>query len=166
MIIATIAIVVLIAAFWLALQRVRSLEEQLATGDRERGQLISRLEALHWQRIADVQLLENLGEGLLAVNSDRRIIIANRRFVELFSIQGNVAGKPLSDVRRLSQIFNAFDRAAAGEESIEHISVRLGPIEKKIEMRALPVASEGIAAAALFIDVTQTERLEQIRRNF
>lgn len=166
MIIASVAIVLLIAATWLALQRIRTLEEQLATNDREQGQLVSQLEALHWQRIADLQLLENLGEGLLAVNSEGRIIIANRRFVELFSIQGNVVGKPLSGVLRLSQIFDAFDRATAGEESIERISVRLGAAEKKIEMRALPLASEGIAAAALFIDVTNTERLEQIRRNF
>src|SRR5207302_9795593 len=50
--------------------------------------------------------------------------------------------------------------------SIVSLSVRSGLVEKKIEMRALPLASEGIAAAALFIDVSNMERLEKIRRNF
>ncbi|MDQ6800636.1 MAG: ATP-binding protein [Acidobacteriota bacterium] len=166
MIIATAAVILLIAAVWLAMQRIRALEAQLETSDRERGQLVSQLEALHWQRIANLQMLEGLGEGLLAVNRDHRIILANRRFLELFSIQGSVLGKPLSEVLRVSHIFDAFDRAIAGEESTEHLSVRSGIADKKIEMRALPVASEGIAAAALFIDVTSTERLERIRRNF
>src|SRR5205823_13828243 len=35
-----------------------------------------------------------------------------------------------------------------------------------IEMRTLPLASEEIAAVAIFIDVTRLERLESIRRNF
>ena len=35
-----------------------------------------------------------------------------------------------------------------------------------VEMRALPMASEDIAAVAVFIDVTRLERLESIRRNF
>jgi PAS domain-containing protein len=166
MIIATVAVILLIVAGWLAMQRIRTLETQLETNDRERGQLVSQLEALHWQRIANLQMLEGLGEGLLAVNNDRRIIMANHRFLELFSIEGNVLGKPLSEVLRVSHIFEAFDRAIAGEESIERFSVRSGIVDKKIEMRALPLASEGIAAAALFIDVTNTERLEQIRRNF
>jgi signal transduction histidine kinase len=166
MIIATVAVILLIVAGWLAMQRIRTLETQLTTNERERGQLVSQLEALHWQRIANLQMLEGLGEGLLAVNNDRRIIIANHRFLELFSIEGNVLGKPLSEVLRVSHIFEAFDRAIAGEESIERFSVRSGIVDKKIEMRALPLASEGIAAAALFIDVTNTERLEQIRRNF
>lgn len=166
MIIAAVAVILLIVAVWLGAQRIRLLESQLETADRERGQLVSQLEALHWQRIANLQMLEGLGEGLLAVNREHRIIIANRQFLALFSIQGNVLGKPLSEVLRVSHIFDAFDRAIGGEESIEHFSVRTGVVDKKIEMRVLPVASEGIAAAALFIDVTKTERLEQIRRNF
>ena len=166
MIIAAVAVILLIVACWLAMQRIRTLEAQLETSDRERAQLVSQLEALHWQRIANIQMLEGLGEGLLAVDNDHRIIIANRRFLELFSIQPNVLGKPLSEVLRVSHIFDAFDRAIEGEESVEHFSVRTGVVDKKIEMRALPVASEGIAAAALFIDVTNTERLEKIRRNF
>ncbi|HYS54989.1 MAG TPA: ATP-binding protein [Thermoanaerobaculia bacterium] len=166
MITAVIALTVLVVGGWFAIQRIRTLESQLETDERERGMLVSQLEALHWQRIAHLQMLDGLGEGVLALSSDRRIIIANRRFMELFSIHENVLGKPLSEALRMSRIFEAFDRALDGEESIEHFSVLSGIVEKKIEMRTLPVASEGIAAAALFIDITKTERLEKIRRNF
>jgi two-component system phosphate regulon sensor histidine kinase PhoR len=161
-----IAVVILLAGAWLAARRIGVLQTQIDANEKNHDALVSQLETLQRQRATDLQLLNGLGEGLLAVNNDRRIAIANRRFNELFSIPENVVGKPLSEVLRVRHIFEAFDRAIAGEESIEHFSVRSGIVEKKIEMRALPLASEGIAAAALFIDVTNTERLERIRRNF
>src|SRR5207245_2418877 len=157
MIIAVVALVFVVLGGWFSAQRIRTLQSQLETDERERGMLHSQLEALQWHRIAHLQMLDGLGEAVLALNSDRRIIIANRRFVELFSIQENVLGKPLSEALRMSRIFEAFDRALAGEETVDHFSVKSGVAEKKIEMRTLPVASEGIAAAALFIDITRTE---------
>jgi two-component system phosphate regulon sensor histidine kinase PhoR len=166
MIIAAVALVLLAVGGWFAVQRIRALESQIETDMREHAMLVSQLEALHWQRIAHVQMLDGLGEGVLAVNSERKIIIANRRFHELFSIHDNVLGKSLGEVLRMSAIFEAFDRALTGEESIQRFSVPFGVAEKKLEMRTLPVKSEGIAAAALFIDITRTERLEEIRRNF
>ncbi|PYQ50756.1 MAG: hypothetical protein DMF59_10030, partial [Acidobacteria bacterium] len=79
MIIAVVALVILVLGGWFAAQRIRTLQSQLETDARERGRLVSQLEALHWQRIAHLQMLDGLGEAVLALNSDRRIIIANRR---------------------------------------------------------------------------------------
>jgi two-component system phosphate regulon sensor histidine kinase PhoR len=167
MIIALTALLLLAAVGWLAAaQRIRALQARLDASERENQQLVALLERVERLRTTDLQMLDGIGEGLLGVNSERRVVIANRRFNELFSIREKVVDKPLSEVLRVAQIFDAFDRAIAGEESIERFSVRSGVAEKKIEMRALPLASEGIAAAALFIDITNTERLEQIRRNF
>ncbi|PYQ59021.1 MAG: hypothetical protein DMF58_13200 [Acidobacteria bacterium] len=133
--------------------------------ERARKELQSRLDALQRQHDADLQLLDGLGEALIAVDRQRRIVIANRRFGELFD-QLEVIGKSLSEVLRVADVFEAFDNALKGNESTVRFSVRSGVAERKIEMRALPLQSDNIAAVALFIDVTTTERLEQIRRNF
>jgi two-component system phosphate regulon sensor histidine kinase PhoR len=166
MIIAVTALVVLVVVAWFAAQKIRLLEKRLEAGERSREELAAQLDLMQRQRSTDLQMLNGLGEGLLAVNADRRIAIANRRFAELFSVSESVVGKPLSEVVRVSHVFEAFDRAIAGQESIERFSVRSGVVERKIEMRTLPLASHDIAAVALFIDVTTMERLEQIRRNF
>jgi len=165
-ILASLAVLLLLGVGAFAAQRIRRMRARIDAVRQERDEIGWQLDALQRQRAADLQMLNGLGEGLLAVSNDRRIVIANRRFNELFSIQENVVGRPLNEVLRVSHIFEAFDRALAGEELIETFSVRLGVVEKKVEMRALPLASEGVAAAALFIDITRTERLELIRRNF
>jgi two-component system phosphate regulon sensor histidine kinase PhoR len=166
MTIAIIALVVLVAGGWLAARKIRRVQRQYDGAERAREDLASRFEALERKRSADLQMLDGLGEALLAVDRNRRIAIANRRFAELFGQSESVVGKPLGDVLRVSHVFQAFDRALAGQESIESFSVRSGIAERKIEMRALPLPSEEIAAVALFIDVTAIERLEQLRRNF
>src|SRR5436309_4264383 len=161
-----ISLVILVAGGWLAALKIREARRQREAAERAREDLSARLEVLENKRYADLQMLDGLGEALLAVDRNRRVAIANRRFAELFGQSESVVGKPLGDVLRVSHVFGAFDRALAGEESIESFSVRSGVVERKIEMRALPLPSEEIAAVALFIDVTKIERLEQIRRNF
>jgi len=138
----------------------------LAQLERERDDLAARLDAVQRQRATDLQLLDGLGEGLLAIDGNRHVVIANRRFRDLFGAS-DVIGRALSEVLRVSDVFEAFDRALEGSESTVQFSVRSGVAERKIEMRALPLpSSDSIAAVALFIDISTIERLEQIRRNF
>jgi len=138
----------------------------LAQLERERDDLAARLEALQRQRGTDLQLLDGLGEGLLAIDRNRHVVIANRRFRDLFGT-ADVIGRPLSEVLRISDVFEAFDAALTGSESTVQFSLPSGVADRTVEMRALPLASsDSIAAVALFIDISTIERLEQIRRNF
>ncbi|HEY6843549.1 MAG TPA: ATP-binding protein [Thermoanaerobaculia bacterium] len=133
--------------------------------ERERDELTSRAAALERQHLTDLRLLDGLGEALLGVDENRRVVMANRRFIDLFGGMDHV-GKLLSEVLRVSEVFRAFDVALGGEDATVRFSVRSGVAERRIEMRAQPLASGTIAAVALFIDVTKIERLEQIRRDF
>jgi two-component system, OmpR family, phosphate regulon sensor histidine kinase PhoR len=137
----------------------------LARLQRERDALAARVDALQRQRSTDLELLDGLGEALLAIDRNRRVVIANRRFSELFA-EKEIVGKPLREVLRVADVFEAFDSALNGNESTVRFSLRTGVAERRIEMRALPVVSGEIAAVALFIDISTIERLEQIRRNF
>jgi two-component system, OmpR family, phosphate regulon sensor histidine kinase PhoR len=134
--------------------------------DRRQLQLETRIEVLERRRALDAEILNGLSEAVLALDRAQHVVLANRRFSDLFGIEGWLVDKPLREIIRISAVFEGIDRAFSGSESVERFSIRSGVVERKIEMRALPVASEEIRAVALFIDVTQIERLEQIRRNF
>lgn len=120
----------------------------------------------HRQREVFLQIMDGLGEGILAIDRERRIVLANRSVEGMLAIETTPEGRGLSETVRVSTVFTVFDQALGGSESAARFPVRSGLAERKVEMRAFPLASEGIAAVALFIDVTQLERLEQIRRNF
>jgi signal transduction histidine kinase len=142
-----------LASFEVAMERLRGDQQRNNTG-------------IEHQRAAFVEIINGLGEGLLAVDRERRVVLANRRFTDILGLGENVIGKPLHDVVRVASVFSAFDDALDGSESTERFSMRVGVAERRIELRAFPVPSDDIAAVALFIDVTLVERLEQIRRDF
>ncbi len=131
-----------------------------------RSELLERTRAVESQRATYLAILNGLGEGMLALDRERRVVLANRRFGEIFNVTEVRAGQPLGEVVRISAVFDGFDRALEGSDAVEQFSVRSGIVERKIEMRAFPLSSNEIAAAALFLDITHVERLEQIRRNF
>lgn len=109
------------------------------------------------------QIAASLREGLLAIGARGRIVLANRRIGEIFGIEGSVVGKPLLETLRHESLLSAFDRALEGMASTDRIAI--GP--RQIEVRVEPVASSTeVAAVALFIDVTQLEQLQRMRKEF
>ena len=115
------------------------------------------------QRATMEQIAASLGEGLLALSPRGRIVLANERVNEMFGTSGALVGKPLLEVVRSQQLLAAFDQSLKGERSTSHTNIG----ERQIEIRVFPVAaSTEVAAVALFIDITQLERLQRIRSEF
>ena len=109
------------------------------------------------------QIAASLGEGLLALSPRGRIVLANERVNEMFGTPGPIVGRSLPEVARSLPLLAAFDHALKGEPSTSQ--ARVG--ERQIEIRVFPVASSTeVAAVALFIDITQLERLQRMRREF
>lgn len=165
-----IVLIAIVVALIVALAGLVELSVRLDSArhdvlDAER-KFATRLATKEDERAALRAILDGIGEGLLAIDRKRRVLLANRRFLEMFSVPPEVVGHPLSEAIRIPAVFNACDAALCGTESSERFSLRWGVAERRIELRAMPLTSEQIAAVALFIDVTQLERLEQIRRDF
>jgi two-component system phosphate regulon sensor histidine kinase PhoR len=144
----------------------RSLAATLEAERRAQSDLRRQYETAAQQRTVLMQILNGLGEGLLAVDRQHHVVLANPRVAEMFEITGDPVGRSLSDVVRASPVFSAFDAALDGREAWERFPMRMGIAERKFETRAFPLQSDDIAAVALFFDVTHVDRLEQIRRNF
>ena len=115
------------------------------------------------QRTTLEQITASLGEGLLALTPRGRVALANERVREMFAISGTLLGKPLLEVIRNQALIAAFEKALRGEKSIDRISMS----DRQIEIRVFPVqTSSELAAVALFIDITEIERLQRVRKEF
>lgn len=135
--------------------------------DEMRTVLLRQWSAHQEHRAAMDEIVAALGEGLLAISPQRRVVVANPRIVEMFGSTGDVVGRSVLEVVRKQSVMMALDRALRGEPTTDRVVVGSEGAERQIEIRALPVAtSPEIAAVALFIDVTAIERLQRIRKDF
>lgn len=133
---------------------------------RTRVELSRRLASSERQKAMLQHIINGMGEGVLAIDDDSRVVLANRRFVELFGLDAGFVGRPMGEVVRNAAMFAGFDRALARQESTERFLMHAAGDERNIEMRAFPLPSRDIAAVALFIDITRLEQLERMRREF
>jgi two-component system phosphate regulon sensor histidine kinase PhoR len=147
-----------------------ALDEIASRFYRSRADLARRLAASEFQNALLQQIMNGMGEGVLAIDRQRRVVLANRRFAAMFNLQSGFVGQPLSAVLRNEAILSGCDRAlgqtTSPADSASRFSIRSGIEERTIEMRAFPLPSHDLAAVALFIDVTRVERLEELRREF
>jgi two-component system phosphate regulon sensor histidine kinase PhoR len=148
--------------------------DDLARAIEETREIIVRQHASHEQHSAAMaEIVDSLGEGILAVTPNCRVVVANPRVAEMFGTARDVVGRSVVEVVRKQSVVAAIDKALHGETSTDRIALpwrRPGAaVEdiRQIEIRAFPVAaSPDIAAVALFIDVTTIEKLERIRQDF
>jgi two-component system, OmpR family, phosphate regulon sensor histidine kinase PhoR len=113
------------------------------------------------------RILEGIGEGVLAIDRRKAIVVANARALEMLGVGELPAGTPLYAVVREAAITAAFERALAGERASELVTLRPGAAERRIDVQILPFEGEtDIAAVALLVDVTRLTNLEKARRQF
>jgi two-component system, OmpR family, phosphate regulon sensor histidine kinase PhoR len=153
-------------------------DEQIAITDRKyHGEVDDLARAIEETRLAVVrekawaaeqrttleQIAASIGEGLLALTPRGRVVLANERVREMFDVRGNLLGRPLIEVVRHQTLLAAFEKALQGKASINRIDIG----GRQIEIRVFPVqTSSEVAAVALFIDVTEIERLQRVRKEF
>jgi len=136
-------------------------------GEAVRAVVVRQKASFEEQRATMEQIVAALGEGLLALSPRGKVVFANAVVGELFGAQGQLGGRSFLEVVRRQPLVDAFDRAIRGETISERLSLTSGGRERQIEVRAFPVgASTEIAAVALFIDMTEVERLQRIRKDF
>lgn len=137
----------------LALENILTRQREL---DRQIGERASGQKAI----------LSAMQDGLLVVDSHRRVALANRAFCELFRVGEDSLGAPLLESVRdpaLEQIVGETFRGGVP------IQGELAAGRREFQMTSVPMGNdkgEITGAVVLFHDITELKRADEIRRDF
>jgi two-component system phosphate regulon sensor histidine kinase PhoR len=114
-------------------------------------------------------LVDSLSEGVLAVDRDRRVVLANPALAGLLNRPPREAvGKPLWEVLRHRELGELVDGAInGGPGGTRELGFGPGP-ERAFLVRASPLRSDGETDGAVltFSDISNLRRLENLRKEF
>ncbi len=110
-------------------------------------------------------LVDSLTEGVLAVDANRRILLANPAITTLLNQPASESiGKPVWEVLRHRELNDLLDRAFQNGQG-EKRELSFGPGPYLFEVRATPLKG-GTGIVLTFHDVTPLRRLENLRKDF
>jgi two-component system, OmpR family, sensor histidine kinase VicK len=135
-------------------QAVDSMRRNLRTSFERLGMERDRLRAL----------IEQLHEGVIGVDGDLRVVVANGRASELL-------GTSIRDGERLPEPWPAVSlgqfAGALFQSRARRTTIRVAPTDQHVYLvTGLPAASGADAAVLVIRDVTETERRERAEREF
>ncbi len=149
-------------------------------GEDEAGQLGEALDDLAaWvgsekQSLEDdrnrlVAILESMAEGVLVTSATGTIVLANAALRQMFLLDRAIIGRPPIEVIRvagLDEILESAEDGGAGAGEIELGGLR----PRRVFVRVAPIQtsdpSQRPGLVAVFNDVTELRRLENVRRDF
>lgn len=110
-------------------------------------------------------IMENMGEGLILLSADQRILMHNHSAEELLGAPDcDYAGQPFVALTRREELNNAVRKALCGESS----AVNVERSDRIIRCYVSPVTDHGMLNGVLLflLDETAQYRAEQIRSEF
>ena len=113
------------------------------------------------------ELFKTMRESVIVVGEDTRIFASNEAAYEAFGRRnGALENKRLTEVIRDLNLHEAFRRAIE-EEKVSDVELELIGTDKKYDVRIAPFEfDEKRGAIGIFYDISQIERLENVRQEF
>jgi two-component system, OmpR family, phosphate regulon sensor histidine kinase PhoR len=111
-------------------------------------------------------------DGLLVVDSHRRVVLINPAFEKMFELRDGSAGAPLLEVVRhatLDKLIAETLRTGQPMRSELNLTSSQTNADRHLEVSAVPIkgAADGTTGAVvLFHDITELKRLDQVRSDF
>ncbi len=167
----TILAFALLVAFIVAYLNVRTeLQQEEARASKEIGEMKVRQQAqavkIQTQQEA---LFNSMIEGLLLLDADKHIQLANRAFMELFDISADVHGKTVLEVVRQHELADLVEKVAAQNQVLGY-EIKLGGLSERV----LQINAAGVfdndgkkqGTILVFHDLTRLKQLERTREEF
>jgi two-component system phosphate regulon sensor histidine kinase PhoR len=134
------------------------------------------IDLLRGERDLFERILDGMGEGVLVLDSDERIVLANQALRTMARLGEDIRGVPLLEGIRSAALKEALDTAREGEHVVREIELGR-PMPRKLLARVSRLGEKraGLATArarseewmiVVFHDVTDLRRLETIRTDF
>ncbi|MBI3999352.1 MAG: HAMP domain-containing protein [Candidatus Omnitrophica bacterium] len=129
------------------------------------------------ERIADIQgeqtktstILENMLEGVIAVDSNKKVLLTNPSADFIFNLKkGLSTGKNVLEVVRNPKIDQILDQAIKKQTMVtEEIEVHL-PERKILRANAvgIPKRESNLSGILVFYNITEIKKLERLRQDF
>ena len=125
-----------------------------------------RLDELTRDRARMEAILAGMVEGVLVVDRQGRLQLANRAAQAMLQVEAGAVGRPYLEVIRHPDISAQLTAALGGEETEAHELALARDASRIFVARAAPVAGAGGGGVLVLHDITDLRRADQIRRDF
>lgn len=136
--------------------------------NRMKGSLVARVEELRAERSLLLAMTEGLDHGLLLVDPDQRVLLANDAFRGIFRLDFDPTDHRLAEVLRNPIVLGQVEACLGGE--LESRATVPGPAgtNRSFDLQVTSVELPGGRSGALilFFDTTRLEALEHVRQRF
>lgn len=130
------------------------------------GNLSGSLAQLREKSALQERILLNAREGILMLDGSGRVAALNPALREMLLLGEQSVGLPVLEVVRNAGLHGLFNRAReTGEAQMAEISIE-GLKPRRLLAQVAPLPGEGGGLLGAFMDVTETRRLETVRRDF
>jgi two-component system, OmpR family, phosphate regulon sensor histidine kinase PhoR len=112
------------------------------------------------------RILESMREGVLVMDGEHRILLANPCLREMLLLDSDVVGRSTIEVVRNAELQAIVDKALAASESVGG-EIEIGGLKpRRLMVHATRLMGEPRALLLVLFDITEMRRLETIRRDF
>ncbi|MBC8096379.1 MAG: PAS domain-containing protein [Akkermansiaceae bacterium] len=114
-------------------------------------------------------LFNSMIEGVLLLDENKRVQLANRAFGELFEIPGDVRGRTLLEVLRQHELTHLLDQVAVEKQVLGYELKLGGVVERSLQINAAVISdSDGAQRGTILVfhDLTLLKQLERNREEF
>ncbi|MBN2572923.1 MAG: PAS domain-containing protein [Deltaproteobacteria bacterium] len=112
------------------------------------------------------RILESMREGVLVMDGEHRILLANPSLREMLLLDSEVVGRSTIEVIRNAELQAMVEKALASSEPATG-EIEVGGLKpRRLLVHAAPLSGEPRALVLVLFDVTETRRLETVRRDF
>ncbi len=142
------------------LPRVVELATVASAANRVRGELEEQVARVTRERDELAQLMDQVGEGLMALTDDARILRINPAARKLLGLTDVIPFSPVGSIVRDPVLRDLLEASVVRPEGRQELE--LG--DREIEVRTKRGAEGG--AVVLIVDITEIRRLEAVRSDF
>ena len=169
------ALTILVFVLFVALFVVHlQLREKLLRVEEDAASRIDELREQHQGQALNIQtqqetLFNSMIEGLLLLDANDRIQLANRAFVQLFGAAADVRGKTVLEVLRQHELAELIEKVASQKQVLGY-ELKLGGLsERWLQINAAAVFDgdgKNQGTIVVFHDLTRLKQLERTREEF
>ena len=114
-------------------------------------------------------LFDSMVEGVLLLDPNEKIQLANRAFVRLFGVNGDIRSRTIMETLRLHELAELVDSLGTQKQVLEQELKLLKPNERWLQVNGSPIFNgqgQRYGTVLVFHDLTRLKQLERTRQEF